>query len=149
MPESARELVSAIGFLPALDMLNHFGGMRVFIPRKPPGGDHPLVVALGAEVVGKLSEWFGSSAFHVPRVASVERLLRDNAIRSDFDAGMTNGVPGVEIMRELVSRYDLTERHIRKALSANGSVSPRARPSAHVGSFTHDLLKAQREAVPQ
>ena len=117
MPQTAQELVRAVGFLAALDIMRRFGGDRLFIPANMPEADHPLVVSLGADVVSKLMTVIGAGQIEVPILASVERFLRDRALRADFDAGAS--------LRELRQRYHLTQRHIRKILVAGISVSPR------------------------
>lgn len=114
MPALGRELVGALGLMPTLALLRKFGGMRAFVPAKL--SDDPselvssLLAALGRPTVKALIERFGGNLLELPLMASVERVLRDNALRAEFDAGA-----GV---RTLVARYGLTNRTIRKLLKA-------------------------------
>lgn len=79
MPPYARKLVAIIGLQPSLDVLRMFPGDRLFIPSHMPADAHPLVVALGAEVIGKLVANMGGRQFDVPLLTSVERILRNRA----------------------------------------------------------------------
>jgi hypothetical protein len=135
MPATARDLVSAIGFLPTLDLLQKFGGKRLFVPSKLTE-ESKLIAALGRDVAEALVKRMGGSQLEPPMMSSVERLLRDNAIRADFDAGAT--VP------ELVDRYRLTQRHLRKVLKASPDASPARRPERARDPYTRDMFQHQR-----
>ncbi len=53
-------------------------------------------------------------AFKDPRVLRVmEIVLRDNAIRSDFEALRRSGAPVRDLVEQLSERYCLSEDHIR------------------------------------
>lgn len=118
LPSQARELAETIGLLPTLELLRRLGGLRVFIPAKLSA---KLVVEVGCpDVAAKLVEAIGGSAIEPPSLASVQRLLRDNAIRADFDAGATPN--------ELVARYRLTQRRLRTLLKASAATAPRSQP---------------------
>ena len=133
MPATARELVEVIGFDATLDVLRKFGGKRLFVPSKlVEGFSHRIVDELGLEVAEKLVEAMGGSRLEPPMLASVERLLRDNAIRADYDSGSYT-------MDDLVDRYHVTQRHLRKVLKASPSTMPRHRPQRH-DTFTLDLF---------
>lgn len=134
MPASARELVEIIGFLPTLEVLRKFGGKRVFIPSKL-NDDSRIIAELGREVAEKLVARMGGARFEPPMLTSVERRLRDNAIRRDFDAR----VP----MDDLVDRYRMTQRHIRKLLNASTATEPAQRPERARDRFTRDLFAHQ------
>ena len=58
-----------------------FAGMRVMVPRKMPGEDHELVVALGVEGCRVLIKAFAGEVVVVPKCDSARRRLRDEAIR--------------------------------------------------------------------
>lgn len=109
MPASAQRLVTIIGLLPALELLRKFGGDRVFIPRFMPGADHPLTIALGADVLSKLVEGLGPKQLEVPMLASVERCLRNRSMHCDRDSGLS--------VNALHKRYGLSQRRIRIILS--------------------------------
>lgn len=120
LPVRARELVVIFGFLPTIRALIEFGGERVVVPVKVPASDdHPLVARLGRETVEKLVSARPGDRFDMPGVTSIERLLRNNALRADFDAGVS--------VRELVARYRLSDRHVRMLLGEGASTTPHAR----------------------
>lgn len=121
MSPLAQRLVRILGFLPALDFIRHFGGRRKYIPRTRIRDDSKIVDVVGRAGADALAKQFGGTLLHVPLMCSVERLLRDNAIRSDYDNGAT--------MCELVAHYKLHERTIRRLLATRPDVSPRHRPS--------------------
>lgn len=143
LPGRARELVDAIGFLPTIRMLLEVGGERVVIPVVVPSSDDSVLVSkLGRETVEKLVSACPGDRFDMPRVTSIERLLRDNAIRADFDGGAS--------MRTLVRRYQMTDRHLRKLLGSRPQTSPQParRPPAHGDAYTRDLFAAAHEHEP-
>jgi len=140
MPATARELVDAIGFDNTLDVLRKFGGKKLFIPTQlVEGHTYKLVEALGLEIAEKLVDAMGGTRLEPPMMASVERLLRDNAIRKDYDAMCAAGERFP--MDRLVDRYGITQRHIRKLLKASVATSP-ARPHGRErrDTFTMDLF---------
>lgn len=139
MPETARELVEAIGFDDALQFLRKHGGKRVFIPGSlPEDGGHWLIADFGHDLAARLVRYFDGAHLEVPMLSSVERLLRDNAIRSDFDAMCRAGER--DPMKALVERYRMTQRYLRKLLKASPSTSPRMRPQHGHDKFTLDLF---------
>ena len=79
MPESARELVEVIGFLPTLDLMRKLGGKRVYIPRMHASGS-AASQGLSIEVIKKLMAVRGGRHFEVPMGSSIERALRNIAI---------------------------------------------------------------------
>jgi Mor family transcriptional regulator len=132
MPETGKELVGVIGFMPTIRLLAQLGGKRVFIQRTP-AEDSRIVKAIGMELAEALGGHRGGHHMELPRLTSAERMLRDNALRADFDAG----VP----MDAIVDRYGITQRHARKILKASASVSPRAAPFTKPRcAFTADLF---------
>ena len=127
MPPTARELVDVIGFDETIKVLRNFGGKRLFVPAKLiEGNSYKLVEELGREIAEKLVDAMGGTRLEPPMIASVARLLRDNAIRSDYDRMCADGEQCP--MDRLVDRYQVTQRHIRKVLKASMSTAPRQRP---------------------
>lgn len=132
MCSSARALVETIGFEPALRFLKRYGGQRVFIPRTlPQSPDHWLMREFGPELAAALVRYFDGAHVEVPLLSSVERLLRDNAVRADFDDLCAEGNP--DPVRTLVERYGLTQRYLRKVLKSSASTSPASRPADRLG----------------
>lgn len=133
MPPSARDLVNVLGFAATMDLLNRFGGKRIFIPNRLTD-DAKIVGQIGREAAEKLVERMPGTRMEPPMLTSIERLLRDNAIRADFDSGMD--IP------ELVDRYRITQRHIRRLLCRSPDTRPSARPKRPRDPYTRDLFAA-------
>lgn len=119
LPTLGRELCDAMGLRPALKLMHQWGGSRVFIPSTLCEAS-ALADLLGHEAATALVSRFGGATLEPPSLRSIERLLRDNAIRADFDAGASR--------RELVRRFALTDRQVRSVLSASAASEPRTFP---------------------
>jgi hypothetical protein len=116
MPPLAREMVSLMGFESTMSLCRKLGGLKVSVPRSL-SADSRLVQLLGLDMANRLMTKYGGEQIEVPLLASVGRLLRDNAIRADFDGGST--------VDELAQRYQLTSRSIYIVLKASPNVQPR------------------------
>jgi hypothetical protein len=116
LPESARQLAEVVGLPLTLELMRALGGRPTFVRLKMHAGS-PLAAVVGPEAAQALHERFGGSFLEVPRLVAVERMLRDNAIRADFDAGATPN--------ELAARYGVTARRIRATLTASPCTAPR------------------------
>ena len=116
MPASGRELVECIGFTAAVELVRAYGGRRVYIPLAP-APSHPLAIAIGHNAAMTLAARFSRCQIELPMMTNASLLLRDNALRAAFDAGA-----GID---ELTDRYNISERHARKILSASTTTSPR------------------------
>lgn len=108
MPESLREIKEELGMEAAMILLHHFGGIRVFIPKRLPD-NHDLCAKLGVEVAHKCSRIFGGETLSIPRAAKAMRKARNLEITSSYD----RGVP----VRTLSAQFRLTERQIYTILS--------------------------------
>ncbi|MBL8316085.1 MAG: hypothetical protein JNK55_20300 [Rubrivivax sp.] len=107
MPGLARELVAVVGLTPVLQLLRSFGGSRRFLPKTAPWPAE-IRQAIGDDATTKMQKYLGGAHIELPRAAGVERLLRDNSIRADFDAG--------ESLNALACRHHTTQRYIRRIL---------------------------------
>ena len=116
MTPSARELVPVIGIAAIVSLVGAFGGQRIFVHiAEPP--DSPIAQAIGAEAAARLGAFRGGERFDVPMLTKARRMLRDNAVRSDFDAGAS--------ANDLAALHGTTARHIRKLLTARIDAYPR------------------------
>lgn len=128
MPWQARHLADTIGLVDALIFMDRLGGKRMFIPTElPKDQSHWLLRDFGIDLAEKLVRYFDGSHLEVPMLSSVERLLRDNMIRADFDE-MCASVRRDEAMHALTERYRLTQRYLRKLLKASHTTVPRCVP---------------------
>lgn len=110
MPKTAVELVDVLGLQRTLDLLHRIGGSRPFVPK--PGNlsdDSELVRQVGMDAAVELSAVFGGCHIEVPLLISVERLLRNQALRAEFDQGAT--------VNNLARRFGLTNRHVRTVIA--------------------------------
>ena len=143
MSPVAREIVDAIGVTATIDLLcrRKIGGKRLFIPPQLMP-DSSLIGEVGEAVAQALVACMGYDGLirvlDVPMLSGVERLLRDNALRADFDAGMNEN--------QLVEKYHLSHRHVRKLLKAKASTSPREERGPR-DPHTFDLFKALRSGA--
>ena len=78
---TARELARAAGFDAAERLMLHFGGQRVFVPRRMRPRS-PLFGALGREAALKLAELFGGEYIEVPIGKALSTAKRLAAIAS-------------------------------------------------------------------
>ncbi|MBF0424313.1 MAG: hypothetical protein HQL66_00630 [Magnetococcales bacterium] len=119
LPERLRELVELIGVDATLVLAQEWGGSCLPSLRQLPP-DHPLMVRLGPEVVGKLADYFGSEWPYIPSGAAHLRRLRDREIRAVYDAG---GISADGLAR----RYRLSNRQVWNILSQVDTPVPRRR----------------------
>lgn len=103
VPESLRQIEESLGLATAVAMVQHFGGLRLFIPKKPKPG-HILLERLGTEVATALCRTYGGETITVPRGRAATLAVRNANIAASYDAGMT--------VRELAMQHQLTERQI-------------------------------------
>lgn len=104
--------MEVLGFEPTIRLLQAHGGKRMFIAtvQKPDGR---LAQCIGPELTARLVNYFGRNAIEWPTLDRVKKLLRDNALRAAFDADATTD--------ELVNRFGLSQRHVRKLLTASAA----------------------------
>lgn len=139
MSPVAREIVSAIGLPATLELLwqRGLGGKRLVIPARLTDTS-PLVAQVGMDAAQRLVEHMGGPIQRIidlPMLVPLRRLLRDNAIRADFDAGVSENT--------LVDRYGMPGRTIRKILAADVATSPRRLPAKPLrDARTYDLFRA-------
>lgn len=139
MSPVAREIAEAIGIEATIDLLcrRKLGGKRIFIPpRLEPGS--ALIADVGAEIAGALVVALGYGTLgrwlDLPLLSGVERLMRDNAMRADYAGGMKEN--------QLVERYHLSHRHVRRMLKAPGTTSPRHGAQEPRDASTFELFAA-------
>jgi Mor transcription activator family len=124
LPVQAREIAMAIGLSATIELMRLYGGHRLFVPAVV---SDKLIAEIGVELAAALVEARGGTTIESPSLRSIERLLRDNAIRADFDAGVS--------VAELVGRYRLSDRHIRVTLTARATTAPSTRPAVRLDPF--------------
>jgi len=74
--EALASIGEAIGLEAALALANHFGGVRLYVP-KTIGDSHAICVALGRENADRLAAWAGGGSIDVPKQAARRARVRD------------------------------------------------------------------------
>ena len=125
-PGLAEEIAARIGLVPALKLLNTLGGVRVYFnsDRCPPAWPpcEAIVRVIGTAAAHHLYELMhGCRHVELLLCSGVERLLRNNAVRDDFDQGVN--------FEPLMARYRLTGRRVRNLLLSAVEIAPRCAPS--------------------
>ena len=108
LPASLQAIVELIGLPATLKLVEVYGGVRLWVPKKF-DPDHPLVKLLGHAHAAKLCETYGGDEhFDIPRALAAIRAARNARMRNDRSMGATH--------RELALRYGLIERQVRNIL---------------------------------
>jgi Mor transcription activator family len=110
VPQSFTDLVEAVGHDMAMVIVNTYGGTRVCVP-KVFKALHPLTELLGIEQARRLSEQLGGMNLSIPSLRKQRLQERNVEIRREYDGGTT--------VRELVRKYELTDRQIYTILGSN------------------------------
>ena len=112
LPHFLQELIEIIGYPATLLLVEHFGGIRVFVPDSTQKltADHVLVRRLGLDAAIRLTEYSPSAEIPVPRCVAALRRVRDGEIRR---AHHEDGVTAARLARA----HALTERQIYAILS--------------------------------
>lgn len=109
MPKSIVRMAETIGWVAALKLIQCVPGRRMYVPSKLKADDF-LVQMLGQEAADKLVKFAPGQEIFIPKAKRRLLAIRNARIVEDYNAGIT--VP------ELVSKYDLTDRHIYSLLGA-------------------------------
>lgn len=118
LPGVLREMVSCIGLQATLRIVEHYGGVRLYVPVEIEA-DHPIAQMIGLDAARKLAaEYGGQDHFDIPRAAAALRAVRARQIRADRATGMTH--------RALARKYHLTERWIRHVLGDEETTAEQA-----------------------
>jgi hypothetical protein len=107
LPPIAQRIAEGTSINVAVAFCRDFGGGIVSIPTRyrPQGA---LARRLGEHLLRALIAEFPGRALQVPRLAAVDRRQRDDRIRMDRAAGMSNN--------EIAMKYNLTIRHVCRIL---------------------------------
>lgn len=109
-PGPFEALCEIIGEGKAQILVEHFGGVSLYIPAKV-RADHPLASIIGLDTAQRVCAEFGGVTVGIPRHAGLQRNARNAQIFFDHEQGMSN--------RELARKYQLTDRHIRSIINSS------------------------------
>ena len=105
LPPILQDLVELIGLHPTMQLVQAYGGVRLYVPKLELDGDHSLVRLIGSEAAKKLQAMYGGEPhFDIPKAERALRAVRDNEIRT---RRLHTSV------RLVALEYHLTERQIR------------------------------------
>lgn len=107
LPLGMQEIADAIGVPAALALIQAFGGVGLYVPKRF-DPEHGLCALIGPAALIKLIEIRGGEAVEIPRALASARAERDACMRRDRSMGASQ--------RELALRYQMTERHVRNRL---------------------------------
>lgn len=105
LPTSLRILAQAIGLPATRDLVERFGGTRIYIPKERPPRQE-LVEAVGWEAVHRLRYYLGGELIYVPR--AISNADRDGRLCADRAAGHP--------IRQIAHRYGMSEQGVRNIL---------------------------------
>ena len=100
-----QDLVELIGLHPTMQLVQAYGGVRLYVPKLALEADHPLARLIGSEAAKKLQAMYGGEPhFDIPKAERALRAVRDAEIcRQRLNTSV----------RLLALEYRLTERQIR------------------------------------
>lgn len=108
LPGILQEMADLIGLPATLKLAQHYGGVRLYVPKTLPE-DHVLIDIVGEAAARKLVEQYGGLVhFDIPKAQAVSVALRNSKIRAEWPALS---------QRQLALKYHLTERQVRKILA--------------------------------
>lgn len=112
LPKVLQEFVRLIGLQATMLLVQHFGGLRIYIPLHPTA-DHHFAQLIGLSNLVKLSQVYGrEDHFELPKAERALLALRNAKIRAEY---------GPKSIRQLASEYQLTERHVTRLVGNDGS----------------------------
>lgn len=108
LPGILRELVDLIGLTATQQLVERYGGVRLYVPKQF-DPDHALVKLIGPAATAKLVGAFGGQDhFDIPKALSATIAVRNAHIRAESKEFS---------QRALALKYNLTERQIRNILT--------------------------------
>lgn len=106
------KLADGIGMDAALALADHFGGRRLYVPKRA-GEHHPIAVALGREHADALTAWAGGEAIDVPKQAARRAKVLALRARGTLTAG------------QIATETGYSERHVyRLGREADAAAQP-------------------------
>ena len=104
LPPSLADLVKLIGFPATLKLVEHFGGLPLYVPREEHlRAEHGIVAAIGADPARKLARDRGTETLEIPRAAAYLRRVRDQLMREKYETSSAS---------ELAREFGMTRRNV-------------------------------------
>lgn len=110
--EALAQIAEMLGKEATLRLARHFGGIRLYVPRKI-GDHHPICVAIGRADADRLSAWAGGGSLDIPKQAA----RRAHVIQLHTAGALTKS--------QIALETGYTERHVyRLVRDADDSNQP-------------------------
>ncbi len=109
LPGILRDLVDLIGVTETMSIVEHYGGVRLYVPAKF-DPEHPLIGVVGHKAAAALVEYAKGDSFDIPKADAALRAVRNRRIREQYQQSC-------KTQRDLALEYRLTDRQIRTILS--------------------------------
>jgi hypothetical protein len=112
LPPRLREFVRLIGLPATLRLVEHYGGLRIYIPARP-APDHPFAELIGFDKLSVLSAEYAVDGtglrFVLPKAQRAFDAIRNEQIRTDFSTGKS--------VRALATEHRLVERQVARIVA--------------------------------
>jgi Mor family transcriptional regulator len=92
----------------AMQLVNHFGGRRVYIPKYPREGKG-IAQAIGLKAASKLAARYGGDYLHIPFCQALKQEMRDRQILSARQQGAKTA--------ELAKQFNLSQRRVQEIIA--------------------------------
>lgn len=109
LPSLLQDFVRLIGLVATMQLVERFGGLRIYIPANPTP-EHHFAQLIGFDNLVKLAQVYGrEDHFQLPKAERALIALRDAKILADY---------GPKSVRQLAAEHRLTERHVTRIVAA-------------------------------
>jgi len=112
LPPRLRDFVRLIGLPATLRLVEHYGGLRIYIPARP-APDHPFAELIGFDKLSALSAEYAIDGtglrFVLPKAQRAFDAIRNEQIRTDFSTGKS--------VRALATEHRLVERQVARIVA--------------------------------
>lgn len=105
LPKVLQEFVRLIGLPATMILVEHFGGLRIYIPLNPTP-DHHFAQLIGFDNLVRLAQVYGrEDHFELPKAERALKALRNAKIKAEY---------GPKSLRQLAMEHRLTERQVTR-----------------------------------
>jgi len=127
LPAFARNLIEALGFDTALNVIEQLGGASWRISTNDNGKERKAIEArIGYHAWLKLQNAFAGETLYIPKCHKALLALRNKAIKTTLKQCADSVTPKTEKIRELVKQFKLSDRRIAQIASETKPDSPQA-----------------------
>lgn len=134
LPPTIRELVEEVGLIPAMALVEHFGGITLNVPL---GGTKVgqavldnLASRIGENAANLIAARYGGTRLYIPNCKQSLKRARDSRMLEDKKAMRESGASEKEIVRTLSRRYNLSDRYVWRILRMPGAPPRKNRSQA-------------------